>query len=511
MSSRTKIALHGTVVNIAQYAILVALQVFVTPLILKNLGQETLGAYSIVMQIVGYSMLLDLGFSVALGRFLSQAFGQPDRKMQFYDIFRIGTLVFLVTNLAAAIVLVGTAYWADKLVAATEGTADQIRISLYVYAIWLVVRSPLQIYGAGLIASQNLVAVHLIVLAGTIARFFGMIVAALIGAGLTSLVFSAIGAELLTFLLQKRHFSNTLFSVTSGLNDWLQIKVRLLSQMMFFGLQYFGVRLAQVLTAGSDALLVGYLFNASQAAVFYTTKMPAFLLVQFIFKLADNTAPAINELLGCGEVEKVKLIYYRILRYTLMLAFPLAIGIAALNFTIISIWVGPGQFAGQIMSAALSGYVITQAIAHVDAMIVVASGRMQYWTSLSVFLGLTYLAAAFLLGAYLGMEWIMVALFLVDIPGLAFLHHRSSVVLGFTSLDSWRASVLPALRASVPIAIVALIPSAIRLQSDFLQVAFFGLLFLMTWLVSSYMLALLPNERVALRQRLASLVQSCGL
>lgn len=510
MTSRTKIALRGTVVNIGQYATLVALQILITPLILKHLGQETLGAYSIVTQLVGYSLLMDLGFSVALGRFLAHAYGQPNRKTQFANIFRIGTLVFLVTNIAAATLILALAHWADSLIVATEDTVRDVQMSLYVYAIWLVLRSPLQIYGSGLFASQNLVAAHLIALGGSLVRYAGMIVAALAGAGLTSLIFATIGAELLVFLLQKRHFTQKVFPVESTLHDWLHIKIQLLGRMMRFGLDYFGVRLAQTMTTGTDALLIGYLFNAAQAAVFYTTKMPAFLLVQFIFKLSDNAAPAINEILGRGDLERVKTAYFRILKYTLMLAIPLAIGIISFNEFVVSLWVGSNQFAGQVMTVALGCYVITQAVAHVDAMIVVASGRMEYWTAVSVSIGLIYLAAAFFLGSHLGMEWIMVALALTDIVGVVFLHHRSSVVLGFSPIDILRASIFPAVKASVPVAIVALILSFVPSTSDLMYALSFFCLLLITWLLSSYSLALLPDEKHVIRHRITSLARSCG-
>jgi len=83
MTSRTTKALKGTIASFAQYGIFLILQVILTPLILKVSGQEVLGTYSIIMQIVGYGILLDLGFSVALSRFLSQAYGLNDNGKSF--------------------------------------------------------------------------------------------------------------------------------------------------------------------------------------------------------------------------------------------------------------------------------------------------------------------------------------------------------------------------------------------------------------------------------------------
>jgi hypothetical protein len=67
MTSRTSKAANGLATNLVSYAILALLQVLLAPIVLKIAGQEVLGAYSIVMQIIGYSLLLDLGISVAVG------------------------------------------------------------------------------------------------------------------------------------------------------------------------------------------------------------------------------------------------------------------------------------------------------------------------------------------------------------------------------------------------------------------------------------------------------------
>lgn len=48
-------------------------QLVLAPVILVKAGQEVMGAYAILMQVVGYSLLLDFGVSVALTRFLATA------------------------------------------------------------------------------------------------------------------------------------------------------------------------------------------------------------------------------------------------------------------------------------------------------------------------------------------------------------------------------------------------------------------------------------------------------
>ena len=90
MTSRTNKAVKGTITSLVQFGVLVILQTVLTPAILKIAGQEVLGAYSIVMQIIGYGLILDFGLGVALSRYLSQSFGDNDKGTKFIKIFNIG-------------------------------------------------------------------------------------------------------------------------------------------------------------------------------------------------------------------------------------------------------------------------------------------------------------------------------------------------------------------------------------------------------------------------------------
>ena len=500
MASRSEKALKGTGINIAQYAILVLLQVFITPLILNKLGEEALGGYAIIMQIVGYSLLVDFGFSVALGRYLAQAFGQPDRKANFLEIATIGRLVLLFTNFAAAVILLLASIWIEHFITATETTLVQMQYSLWLYSAWLIIRTPIQIYGACLLASQELATYHLIGIAGNVSRLLLTISAVIAGAGIAGLIGAVIMAELIALLMYRGQFRKLHFPLFNFFANWLNYQTAKLLDMVRFGFQYFGVRLAQIATTGSDALLIGYLFNAAQVASFYTTKIPTFLLVQVVFKIADNAAPAINELLGSGNRDAVKSAYLRIMKYSLILALPLAIGVLIFNRALISLWVGPDLFAGQIMTLALSLYVLTQVIAHIDAMVVVAADRMRYWTALSIFLAIIYLMSASTLGYYFGVQWVMVALAIVDIPGVIFLHRRATQILNVNLFTILSKALVPALRSAGPMAIFAMVMINIDSTPDSINLLSCITILLGVWVASTYSWALLPHERLFIKE-----------
>ena len=116
MSTRTIKATKGLITDILKYTILIILQVILAPIILKVSGQETLGAYSIVMQIIGFGLVLDLGVGVALTRYLSQSFGANDNFHRFKEIFNVGRYFIFLTNIIMALVIIIVSVNIEKLI-----------------------------------------------------------------------------------------------------------------------------------------------------------------------------------------------------------------------------------------------------------------------------------------------------------------------------------------------------------------------------------------------------------
>ena len=66
-------AASGLAASLLQYGLQIALQAILMPVVLRRAGQEALGVYAVVLQIVGYLALTDLGFGAATSRSLAQA------------------------------------------------------------------------------------------------------------------------------------------------------------------------------------------------------------------------------------------------------------------------------------------------------------------------------------------------------------------------------------------------------------------------------------------------------
>jgi O-antigen/teichoic acid export membrane protein len=499
MVNRTKKAFNGTITSLLQFGVLIILQMILTPVILKIAGQEVLGAYAIVMQVIGYGLILDFGLGVTLGRYLSQSFGDRDKNTKFTKIFNIGRYFTLTTNSLLSIFIFVLAFYIDNLIIGSLAIISDARTGLYFLSAWTVMRTPLVLYGQALLATQNMSTANFIGLIGSISRFALSLYLVYTGFGLIGLVLANITSEFMVLLLQKLYF-NKLYPKLAL--HWRRPDMPMLRELFTFGLTYLGVNIAIVLTVGSDSIVIGNLYGAAAAAIFYTTKIPSFLIIQIIYKISDNASPATNELLAQGSFDAVMSAYLRLLRYSLLLAIPLAIGIVGFNKGIITAWLGVSQYAGSVMSLALAGYVLTQVVNHLNAMITLAVGNMRYWTSISVVTGLSTITLAFTFGKFFGMQWVMVAIAVMDLPTFVFLTRRAFAGLNLSYGRAWREAILPAVLAAMPIfcwvGFVVSTDKVTNLQTLITCIAVFTVL----WLLGLYALGINQFERRSIKSKL---------
>jgi O-antigen/teichoic acid export membrane protein len=498
MNTRTNKAVKGVITSVLQFFVLAILQAVLTPVILKIAGQEALGAYAIVMQIIGYGLILDFGLGVALSRYLSQSFDYTDNYTKFRKVFNIGRYFILSTNALLSIFIMILAFKIESLITGSNAIIADARTSLYLLSAWTITRTPLILYGHGLLASQNMATANIIGLIGSISRLALSLYLVFKGFGLIGLVVANVVSEFIGLLLQKVYFNKIYPELTL---QWCQPDMPKLRELFAFGLSYWGVNIAIVLTVGSDIIVVGHLYGAAVAAIFYTTKIPSFLIIQVIYKISDNAGPAINELLSQGNFDAVRSAYLRVLRYSLLLAVPLAIGIFIFNKGVITAWAGANQYAGSIMSLALSGFVLTQVINHINAMITLAVGNMRNWMAISVVTGLMTITLAYALGKFFGMQWVMVAIAVMDIPIFIFLTRRTFAGLDLSYGRAWREAIMPVVLAAFPLFGWAVIVIATNQHTSITLLIINISIFLFFWFFGVYSFGIGKLERRSIRNK----------
>lgn len=438
--SRFSRAFYGTVTSFFQYAVQIGLQLLLAPLLLNKAGQETLGAYAAISQAVIYLGLLDLGFSFSLSRFAEQAYGYSDSRSRMRDVLTAGRSILIVSGFIFAFFTVLLSFSIGTLLNLSPTIERQAATALQLLAIWIVVRSPIKIYGISLIAVQDLSIRNIIRSISSVLRLMLSILLVWMGMGLVGLMISTIIAEGVDMLLCWLRFGkkHSIFHIGWKLPDH-----DLFIEISKFTFPVLLMTLATRLIYYTDNLVAGIIFGAAAASIYYSTQMPSLVTWNLISRITDSATPAMNELYAREQLERLQSAFVRLYRYILMIALPIAIAIMLLNERVIAIWVSPSQYAGNKMTLALAIFVVLVPLSHLQESILVLNGNIKIYSSIRILEGIGNLLLSFLLAKLMGLEGIMWATVVMSIPAFIYSQGKSSGFLELSMKDMVRKSILP--------------------------------------------------------------------
>ncbi len=430
----------GAVTGWAQFFLNLCLQLAIAPVLLKMAGQETLGAYAILMQMLGYLALVDLGLSATTMRYLSQAYGYSDGGKRFRDVLSIARTCLLFTNIAFALLALVLGFWLKSFMHLSDALIIDSRWSICLIAFWALIRSPWVVYGGGLIAIQKMASANLIYMMANVVRLLFSIGLVLSGMGLIGLILANILSEVVAAVLFtnsfKKHYGNLEL-------QWKLPDLKLFREILGFGFHVLVINVSSILIFSTDNLVVGFLYGAVAAGIYYSTQVPATSGYSLILTLSRNAAPAINELYARNDLIALQNVFVRLHRYTLLLAIPFAIGLLMLNQTFIGLWLGQQQYAGHLMTLALAGLSVIMCVSGVSNVFVQAKGSIRFLSMITLVEGVINLLLSIWLGKKIGLAGVMVATFIAHIPTTVYLQWRAHKDLKINLLVFTRECLFP--------------------------------------------------------------------
>jgi O-antigen/teichoic acid export membrane protein len=493
--SRTSRAIKGTLTSFLQYGLQIVLQALLAPLVLRVAGQETLGAYAILLQAIGFISLVDFGFAAAGNRYLAQACGFDDGGLRLRQVMSTMRTYTIFIHLVTSSLCILLSIWIGPLLSLSPAIRSEAQTALYLMAAWVMLRTPVVIYGVSLVGTQNLAAANLISILGNIVRLSLSLCLVALGMGLVGLMAANILAEALALTLHAWVFHRRFPGIRLV---WGFPDPNLFKEMFNFGTKAFLLMIAGRLIFQSDNLVAGYLYGAVAASIYYTTQMPAFFLSQLVNRLTDNSGPAINELYARGITESLRSAFLRLHRYNWILAIPAGLGLFFLGKPMIILWVGPAQFGGDWMVAALALFVVIFSIVNINKTLIIASGQIGILSIFALVEGVVNLVLSLILGHYLGLAGIIWATLIANIPTSLYLLGRSQHLLKVTIGEYSREVLKPLLiPLSMGIATFLIMKEIILVNAwgPFVLIAF---IFLLIYSVLSYRLSIDRTERLLL-------------
>lgn len=322
--------------NWSLIVVTVAASYVTTPLIIRLLGAEGYGTWTLIMAMTGHMALLTLGVPMACVRYLAQHVTEGDEQRVNETI---GTCAGLYLLLGAAAIAVGAVIGTTFLV---YDIPDHLRSGTYLAFGTMVLYVALSFIGflpEGIFfAHHDFVRRNLIRIAGVLVRA-GLTIGLLsMHPSLPLLAAIQLGGVLLDFtvsyLLIRRRYPR----VRISLRDFNRTALR---RIFSFSLYVLLLGAGTRLSFETDALVIGGVLGVSAIPAYAIANSLIVYLIDFIVGIAAVVSPMATTLVSSGRSTELKELYLKWSKAALSLTIAAGAFLMVLGPRFIGWWIGP--------------------------------------------------------------------------------------------------------------------------------------------------------------------------
>jgi len=324
--------------------------VAIAPYMLRQLGIDRFGLWSLLSVLSGLYLTFDLGVGSAVTKFVAEYRAAADHAA-LRSVVTVGAAIYLGLSLltfATITLLRGPILDLIRVAPALRGEAEQaLVVAAAVYGIL-----NLHMLAASVLTGlQRMDVWNRIVIAVTLLQFAGLVVLLRQGFGLVALLLNT-GATL------------ALGAVLGGLAvrrlaPEIRFDRRGLARPLVVRLTHYSAAL-QVINLGVlfqlqlDKVLFGSLVSLSAVASYEFGYRVVSALWSVPTVLLAPLLPAAAHLEAAGDRARIRRLYRRATRYVFAIAFPIAAGVVALAPALYRAWLGPGHHDAALAASALA-------------------------------------------------------------------------------------------------------------------------------------------------------------
>ena len=343
--SRTNRFLSGIGFGYASQVLTMLVGLWLTPFLLRRIGQHDYGLWLVGTQLMFYLALLDLGIVALLPRETAFATGRAKQIEDATDLpVIIGQSVRLIFWQMPLVVLAALIAW-FMMPAAWEGLRHPIGVVLLAFVLMF----PLRIFSAVLQGLQDLsylgrthIISFLLSTGLTVALIFAGWKLYSLAAGWTALQLIIAAAS---YYRLRTRFPSVL---PRGLPElpWATARVRL-GQGFWVSLSQIG----QVLLNGTDILIIGKLFGPTAVVPFVITGKLISVMSNQPQMLMAAAGPALSQMRMSESRERLSEVCIALSQAMLMLSGAVVCVVLGINQSFITRWVGANQYGGFWLTA----------------------------------------------------------------------------------------------------------------------------------------------------------------
>ncbi len=307
------------------------------PFIIKTLGTDAFGLWSLIWSFLAFFELADMGFGASVVKYVADARGRQDMARQQ----AIVCTLFWIYVALGVIVMGGVAVsllFFNQVFDIPVDQAASARSVLLIIGVRSALYMPLGLFRGVLVGQQKMKVTNGYKVLGGLAYFvsvllvLGHIPDLRVLAGLNALM------GVLPMFAMLVHVNITLPDLSLHPKHFDRSLVRELSS---FSVYFSLIQIAGLIATRVDAIVIKLFMPLQMVAVYSIGMRLSGKAEQFCYHLIKALTPVVAELHGGDDQQNIRAVWYRGSKLTIAFATPLLLGLALLAEPLIIAWTGP--------------------------------------------------------------------------------------------------------------------------------------------------------------------------
>lgn len=371
-----------------------------TPYMLRCLGQNEYGLYSLVASVITYLTLLDFGFGNAIIRYTAK-FRAENREKEQWEMFGMFLIVYTIIGIIAFLGGLGLYYNVDRLFDRTMSIDElrQAKIMMLLLTFNLAITFPLSIFGSIISAYENFVFQRIVSILRIIISTGVLILVLAIGYKAIALVIVQTAFNLLILLINLLYCLKKLkIKILIGKFDWLFLK-----EISIYSFWIFLNAIMDKIYWGTGQFVLGAVSGTVAVAVFSVAIMLQQMYLQFSTSIAGVLLPRLTSMVSTNRSKKdISDLFIKTGRLQcIVMAFVLS-GFIVFGQSFINLWAGIDYKESYIITLIFFTALFVPLIQNTGITILQARNQMKFRSLLYLAISVVSLIAQVILAKQIG-------------------------------------------------------------------------------------------------------------
>lgn len=349
----------------------------ISPFLIRRLGPEAYGVWTLSFGLVDYYWFFDFGFRSATVKYVAHYTATGESR-------KVGEVIstsLLYALAVAAFVLVAVGLSAHRIVHfihVAPGFEHAFVVVIYLITVSWAMGIVLGLSTESLEAVQRFDLTSRVSVIATTTRLIGQAIVLYFGYGLIPLAAVTVSGQMLGYTLNFISFRRIFKDVPIGFRMGSRATLRLLNN---FGIHSFLITISTQLQNQTAPFLIGHFLSAAFAG-FYNAPMRLIqYAAEFIGRIGIVTNSNAAELSAKGDLPRLRDLAVYTNRYCLAIFMPLAILLWTYGGQVILLWMGPkaAPYSTPVLPILLGGYLVGVVGQFSSAMLLMGMGKPQLY------------------------------------------------------------------------------------------------------------------------------------